>query len=61
MVGMMGLLRWLFGRQTLREYMASIERESTFETSDGKTHTLRYYGDKRSHRAWNKKNGFDKE
>lgn len=56
----MKLLRWLLGKpQTLAEYMASIERESTFTTSDGKKHTVRYYGDKASHRAWNRKNGFE--
>lgn len=56
----MELWRWLLGRpQTLAEYMASIERKSTFTTSDGKTHTVRYYGEKKSHRAWNKRNGFD--
>jgi hypothetical protein len=58
-VGLMGFWQRLFGRQTLREYMASIEQTSTFTTSDGKTHTARYYGDTKSHRAWNRKNGFE--
>lgn len=56
----MRIFQWLLGKPpTLAEYMASIEHKSTFTTCDGKTHTLRYYGDKRSHREWNRRNRFD--